>query len=199
MIDRQVRNQFVELLRDVLAGSMQISNAECSVCECAAMSRDAGIHAVYAIMEDVCESMAYSPQRPLFSSKTSELPPDIRRQLHMAMVFLASDNEYEWPALTRHGSRGDSMLLLLCGVSVAGGLLSLAISFVALPMAILACACFGSAVLLYRYSQTYQARKIAEWEQQLNKIGDYDVWPFLRHSDAETAQHLSGVSIEIPT
>ncbi len=148
MIDRQARNQFVTLLHNVLAHGTTLTDLERSLHAGIIMSDDAGIQAVYSFIEELCDGIAYSTPFPSTNTaQRAELSPDIQCRLQLSLTFLSSDCEYEWPPMTFSGTWTDSLLLLLCGLSIGIGLLNLAISAVVRSMLIVVCGSFaGGAV-----------------------------------------------------
>jgi len=100
----------------------------------------------------------------------------------MIILFLHSDLNYEWPECDGPSSGCDYLLSICCGIT---GLLGLVTSMV---FPLIAIRCLWSAGWIWHYSIRLQDQRYAKWEEELNLIGDYDAWPFLRRRDFDLAK-----------
>jgi hypothetical protein len=56
---------------------------------------------------------------------------------------------------------------------------------------IIPCVLLIQSPLIYRFSKRLTKRFQVEWEKDMGRFGDYEVWPFLRRADFEAAKENS--------
>jgi len=196
MVDRSARDQLAELVRHLVAGTMRTDDFADEAQQLAERSDDPGVRAVYATADSL-----YDDLDPFFSFRLRgryRVTPKVRRQMAIAALFLYSDTEYEWPLETDYPSVfPDQLLMLACAgfIIAAMFLLTLGCALfigwrppVSGVLLLAGGACIVAAVRVYHYSHRLAARRHAAWENTQRRIGDYDVWPFIRCADFDEAR-----------
>jgi hypothetical protein len=180
MIDRPARNSLAQYVRQLSVGSITTDDFACAACEIAESSKDAGVKSVYAFADSLYDN------DHLFCSNRLRgryrLPPDVRRQMAIATLFLHSDAEYEWPDDDGNSTSPDCLLLLLCALTASAGLFLFGV-FPLLSVCFLALA-----AAVFVLSRRFLARQHSKWVDRQNVIGDFDVWPFIRCEDFNKAR-----------
>jgi hypothetical protein len=185
VVDRSARDQLAELVRHLVTGQIDTAYFAMRAEELAETSQDHGVWAVYGAAAGLRDEDLW----PVRYRGSNRLSADTRRRMAIAALYLYSDVDYEWPPSS--GPRGgclDSLLCFACGTLLFAGVMLLAASFVWFWLLLASLRCFVSAFLVWGLSQRLVAKYKAQWEEEQNRIGDYDVWPFLTQMDFEVAR-----------
>jgi hypothetical protein len=75
-----------------------------------------------------------------------------------------------------------------------GGLMLWPLALLSPWLLIIPCVLLIQSPLIYRFSQKLAKRFQLEWETEMGRMGDYEVWPFLRRADFVAAKEKSGFS-----
>lgn len=179
MPDRDARNQLAELVRHLLAGTMTTYRFVVAASTIAGKSVDPAVHAVYEAAGSLYADLFWSRRL----RGRYRVPREVRRRMAVAIMFLYSETEYQWPApMHLPGGCRDCLLAYACGFCLMAGLTVLFF------YPIISIVCFGAAIWAYRFSQGLVAKLYRQWKRAQMQIGDYDVWPFLRRVDVDEAK-----------
>ena len=205
MVDRDVRNRLAQLL-------VQLSTQEIDIDRCWQQARrvgrqtvDQGVLAVLLFLSSLVQAEADIPLLPL--RRRAIPPPEALRRLAVAVIFLSSDAEYEWPAFPQlQGGGADCLLCLACAYlcvfamfAVSGAVILFRARHHIWGIVVAALApLFGWGVAkIMRLSFRWRAENAARWEREIRELGAYDIWPFRRWYDFDQAVRNHAVSERI--
>jgi len=186
MIDREHRDRLAELIRHLANGRIPADSFTVSAEEFALHSEDPAVGAVYTAAWGL-SGYEWILGGDKFHGR-QRLPPQTRRKVAIWAVFLYSNTDYEWPDDECLDSAGDGVLVILCGLLATTGLIFSALSVASARFPVFGVACLLLATCAYFYSQRVAERHRERWIAARNRIGDYDVWPFLRTSNFQEAR-----------
>jgi hypothetical protein len=191
MIDRAARDRLARLVLQVATGEIWTSHCIEQARAIAAHTSDQGILVVLMYLESLGGGEdAILPKR---FRGWRKLPRESLQRLATTIIFLCSDAEYEWPAFPEvDSSSTDCLLCWACGFLCVCG--SMCVSGTAcllltrhyvwgIIVGLVAALCAWGATKIIRLSVKWRAQNAAQWEQEIGRRGDYDVWPFLRWTD----------------
>jgi hypothetical protein len=200
MIDRAARDRLAELVRHFVAGRIRAGAFDAEAEAIAEESNDPGVHWVYGRTWRLYGWRIYRGGDFLIGHYLRgqyRVSDAERRQMAIAILFLYSDAEFEWPDNYPANWRDQWLGLACFGCGLTGSVLALImtplLATAHLPgLALLALAigvvCWIAVVRLYLYSKEYVDHLHARWEAEMRCLGDYDVWPFRRVVDFDEAR-----------
>ena len=169
MVDQEARRRYAELVRQFISGRMSLDEYEDRFANLH-NDKDLALREVWNFLASLCED-AY-PQR---MTQQWRLDRSARRQAAQAILFLQTDQEYEWRRPLWDGS-----VFLITAFVVF-------LIFALLQETPLLLRLAFSAPLLAAW-QWYE-----QWQRKRKRsifAGDTDAWPFLRQADlAEAVRH----------
>jgi hypothetical protein len=185
MVDRNTRDQLAELVRHFGVGQINTDYFAMAGGKLAEATQDDGVGAVYAWAEGLHSDALW----PIRLRGAFRLTAEDRRRLTIAILFLYSDMEYEWPPSGLKGAWTDFLLAYACGVFIFAGIMLFVLSMLSIWCMLGALASLAAAVYLYRLSRRLVARYEADLKAEQLEVGrDWDIWPFLNHDDFEAAK-----------
>ena len=181
MIDRSSRDKLALLLRRLAAGRITTGQFadECEDICCS--SEDSAILGILSsgIMQI---PWSYWPRRLRNKHRLSD---EVRHRIAIAVVFLHSECEYEWPEDTMGG---DCLLLAAFLLLLVLGAFATVFWQLGQVSVFVAVACFALAVYVFYFSNIRIEKARKRWLANCKQVGDFDAWPFFRSSDLERAR-----------
>ena len=169
MVDQAARREYAELVRQFISGRMSLDEYEDRFGSLQFNKKDRALWEVWNFMASLCGD-AY-PQK---MTEPWRLDPSARRHASQAILFLQTDQEYEWSKKLWDGS-----VFLITAFVVF-------LIFALPPEAPLLIHLALSAPLVAAW-QWYE-----QWQRKRKRsvVGDKEAWPFLRQTDlAEAVRH----------
>jgi hypothetical protein len=185
MVDRNTRDQLTELVRHFGSGQITTDYFAMAGGKLVEATQDYGVGAVYAWAEGLHSDALW----PIRLRGAFRLTAEDRRRLTIAILFLYSDMEYEWPPSGPKGAWTDFLLAYACGAFIFAGLMLFVLSLLSVWCMLGAIASLFAAIYVYKLSHRLVARNEATWKAEQAEAGrDWDIWPFLKHDDFEEAK-----------
>jgi hypothetical protein len=189
MIDHPNRDKLAQLLRHLAAGRLTTGrfSDECEDWLLDSVdSDDAAIPNVLGLGPDVIRFRWPRWSRRLRGRH--RLSDDTRRRIAIAVVFLHSDYEYEWPEDHSVSMGGDCALLATFLLLLVLGIFATIFYLLGQISPLAAGLCFALAVYVFYFSNIRIEKARAKWIEECREAGDLEVWPFYRSSDFDDAK-----------
>jgi hypothetical protein len=186
MIDRPSRDRLALLLRHLAVGRIAtgLFGNECE--DLCLGSEDPAILSVASGGPDIIRiPRRYWSRRRRGRNRLSD---DMRHKIAMAILFLRSDYEYEWPQDDTRGLRGDCLLLVICLLLLVLGMFATIFWQLGQVSPLAAAGCFGLAVYVFYFSNMRVEKAERALVDKCRQLGDLEAWPFYRRSDFEEAR-----------
>ena len=121
------------------------------------------------------------------------LADELRQRIAIAVLFLYSDYEYEWPEDESSVMGGDCLLMAVFLLLLVLGMFATIFWQLGQVSPWVAVACFALAVYVFYFSNVRVEKARTRWLDRSKQLGDLETWPFFRQTDLEEARRRPGL------
>lgn len=188
MIDRDKRDQLAVMLRQLGSGVLSIDEFERLVEDGnLAKTEDRSLLHVLSF----ASSFYDGDFAPIFLTRFRgkyRLARADRRRIAIAVMFLHSDREFQWPDDYGQSNWQDVLLCWLCAVTACASVIAFAFSLLHMAMAIVGLALVATSFWLFHYAKRYNSLAHERWKSRELMAGrNYNVWPFANDEEFNEA------------
>lgn len=198
MIDRSSRNELAQLLRQVAAGTITPRQFADEFESWGLDSDDKAITNIALGGPGVIEIPRSRWTRRLRGQ--DRLSEEVRQRIAIAVLFLYSDYEYEWPEDESSVMGGDCLLMAAFLLLLVLGMFATIFWQLGQVSPWVAAICFALTVYVFYFSNVRVEKARARWLDSCQQLGDLEAWPFFCQTDLEEARRHSRLlkDVEVP-
>jgi hypothetical protein len=191
VIDRETRASLAIDLRRLVTGRMTNDDFDDCYFETYEASKDRAVHAISSFGYGLYSSGVETYRLRRWYAVDAETKARAAR----CLLFLRRENEYEWPPWPDNRQwSGFQMAALYLGMAAGVVIVLLGVSD---PVFGVVFVVFGLALAIASiWVQFWTPAAVRETHAEFQRVGDYDVWPFLKRAEFDAARRIEGAPLK---